>query len=221
MERMLFSDDRFFNDFKNGNQNVLTEVYRNYAPGVARFLYKGFSFKSGEKDCCFKGYRNNCDLVNAVQSTFEKAFSKNAIHSYDGTKSYESYLFSIAKNVVIDELRQKHISVADDIDPESVLNEDPDNSPEKEVLIEELRNLIIEFKSILKPEERNILQCRFNEGYSQEYTAEITGMTRARVRTLEKSVRLKALKFFGKSGYLNDKNGRAVINVMLMHIFKI
>ncbi|HNW81531.1 MAG TPA: sigma-70 family RNA polymerase sigma factor [bacterium] len=218
----MFSDDRFYKDFRNGNQAVLFEVYKNYAPKVANFLYKGFIFKACDKDCRFSGYKNNCDLVNAVQLTFEKAFTKNAIRSYDGIRPYETYLFTIAKNVVVDDLRKKRIPLTDNvIDVEAVPAESACTNPERKMLIEELKNLMAEFTAVLEPLERDVLKYRFTEGFSQDTTAEVTGLTRTMVRTLEKSIRLKALEFFSKSGYLNDVNRRMVVNIMLLQIFKI
>lgn len=221
----MFSDDNFLKEFKNRNQTVLTLVYRNYAPKLATFLFKGFRFKSKEKECCFQGYKNNCDLVNAIQNTFEKAFSAKAIESYDGIRPYENYLFTIARNLTIDEFRKKKIRIDESFNVEKIdsvcsnINAEIKKNPENNVLINELRELITKFVETIDSSEREIIKYRFEGGLSQEESALILNLTRRKVRTLEKNIRLKALAFFKNTGYLSNVK-KSGINFLFLIFFK-
>src|SRR5687768_6138410 len=89
--------------FRAGERPALEETYRFYAPVVANFLSRGFTFKSGESTLRFQGYRDAFDLDNALAETFVRAFREAARLGYDGLNPYKNYLLTIARNLSIDE----------------------------------------------------------------------------------------------------------------------
>src|SRR3954471_13952893 len=97
--------------FRAGDRRALEDVYRHYRGDVAAFLSHGFSFRSGERTLRFRGYTQPFDLNNAVQETFTRAFKQSARLGYDRVRPYTGYLLVIARNIVIDELRQSGAAV--------------------------------------------------------------------------------------------------------------
>src|SRR6185312_11870668 len=98
--------------FKKGERKALEEVYRHYVSDVANFLQRGFSFNSRERTLRFTGYAQPFDLDNALQETFTRAFRESARIGYDGLHSYRNYLFAIARNLVIDEFRNREVAMS-------------------------------------------------------------------------------------------------------------
>src|SRR5579862_8210147 len=98
--------------FKDGERRALEEVYRHYVSDVANFLRRGFSFTSRERSFRFSGYQQPFDLDNAVQETFVRGFKESARLGYDGLHSYKNYLLAIARNLVVDEFRNKEVAMS-------------------------------------------------------------------------------------------------------------
>src|SRR5688572_23850729 len=86
--------------FRAGERPALEETYRHYAPIVATFLSRGFTFKSGDQTLRFAGYAEPFDLDNALAETFVRAFRESARLGYDGINPYKNYLLTIARNLV-------------------------------------------------------------------------------------------------------------------------
>ena len=95
-------------DFRAGNSKALTEVYRFYERPLRHFVLRGFSFKSGSRDLYFRGAWSEADLDDVVQETFRRAFGERARQSFDGIRPYKNYLFTIARNAVINDLTAKN-----------------------------------------------------------------------------------------------------------------
>src|SRR3954465_12876911 len=104
--------------FRAGERKALEEVYRHYVADVAKFLQRGFSFNSRERTLRFTGYAQPFDLDNALQETFTRAFRESARVGYDGLHSYRNYLFAIARNLVVDEFRNREVAMSPFIEAE-------------------------------------------------------------------------------------------------------
>src|SRR5260370_32678632 len=117
-ERMSLLIERreLLDRFKRGERRALEEVYRHYAPELAAFLQRGFTFSSGGRPLRFSGYAQPFDLDNALQETFLRAFKESARVGYDGLHPYKSYLFAIARNLVLDEFRNREVAMSPFID---------------------------------------------------------------------------------------------------------
>ena len=204
----LFDDHVFLKKFRSGDEKVLRTVYNTYFNKVSSFLYRGFSFNSGGEACFFRGYNCNADIMDAIQKTFIKAFSDGARQDYDGMRPYINYLFTIAKNVVIDEYRKKSLKNESETDERKLFvknrEEYEKSSADRSFLNSELSELVKKFVSLLNEDEKGIVRVRFEERESQEKAAKTLGLSRMNVRTLERKVRKKALKFFEESGYLSS-----------------
>lgn len=199
--------------FRAGERRALEEVYRHYAPVIATFLQAGFTFASGERSLRFAGYRQPFDLDNALQETFLRAFRESARLAYDGLRPYRSYLYMIARNVVIDDFRRAGSSPAfadapagADLGAEP--GEDPSEpapTPEDDALRREIARLYATFAERLDERDRKFFQVRFGEGRTQEETGEAIGLTAMQVRTLEKKLRSSFVAYLNQHGYLDGR----------------
>ena len=109
----LLADNReLLNHFRRGETRALEQIYRHYAPRIATFLSRGFTFKSRDRCLHFRGYHQAFDIDNALQETFARAFSERARLSYDGLRSYQVYLLAIARNLVLDEFRSREVAMS-------------------------------------------------------------------------------------------------------------
>lgn len=209
---MLHLDPDLLQAYRNGETRAYETLYRHYVPSVAAFLRGGFSFTSQGKTCRYRGGHYGVDVDGVVQETFARAFSETTRRNYDGERPFKNYLFSIAKNLVLRELqrRERLISVdpqADDTtdylasrSPLEGLTSIP-GSPERAVADEQLSQIIREFVAGLGTEETTFFSQRFAQGMTQEATAETMGVTRARVKLLEKNLRRRFLDALRNHGY--------------------
>lgn len=94
-----------------GDETALADVYRQHSPRVVDALRLGFSFQSSGKRRRFKGFSDPLELESFVQEVFLRAFSERARLAYDGLRPFEPYLLTVARNIVIDELRRRRTAV--------------------------------------------------------------------------------------------------------------
>src|SRR3954454_2569848 len=146
---LLVEQRALLDQFRRGERRALEQVYRHYAPDVAAFLQRGFTFASGARHLRFAGYRQPFDLENALQETFMRAFKESARLGYDGLHAYKGYLLAIARNLVLDELRTREAAMRplfDEIEPGGDGDAAPvGGSVEQDVLGRELAQLYAAF----------------------------------------------------------------------------
>lgn len=202
----LFVDRReLLAPFRAGERRALEETYVFYAPTVASFLSRGFTFHSGGVLRRFRGYRQPFDLDNALAETFVRAFREPARLSYDGLNPYKSYLLAISRNLVIDELRGKEVSM-------TALSDDQGHGPleelveepraEEDLLAKELAGLVSRFVGRLRDRDQTFFRARFEESKTQVEAGLEAGLSHMQARTLEKRLRSRFLGFLHSSGYL-------------------
>src|SRR5262245_19722724 len=105
---MLLVENRALLDgFRKGDRSALERVYAAYARDVAQQLKRGFTFQSGGRSCRFHGPPSAADLEDRVHDVFVRAFSDGARLAYDGLTPYKNYLYTVARNLVIDDFRKK------------------------------------------------------------------------------------------------------------------
>ena len=200
--------------YRNGDEEAFLALYKKYATPLRRFLQGGFSFSSQGKLCRFKGTDSGMDVESLVQETFVRTFAKSTRENYDGIRPFQTYLFSIAKNLVLRECHHRdRLVVMDHLDDSSEGNSPFSNasagksihdSPERKTMNKELEQITQNFINSLSEEERSFFSFRFAKGLTQEDTAEKMGTTRARVKLLEKNVRRRFLEKLKARGYFVD-----------------
>jgi RNA polymerase sigma factor (sigma-70 family) len=204
---LLVEQRALLDRFRRGERRALEEVYRHYAPQVAAFLQGGFTFSSAGRHLRFSGYRQPFDLDNALQETFMRAFKESARQGYDGLNPYKNYLFGIARNLVLDELRSREAAMRPFFDEISGEGEGEGAAPpggdgEQDLLGRELAQLYAAFVARLAERDRTFFRHRFEEQRTQVEAGELSGMSHMQARTLEKKLRRAFLEFMQANGYL-------------------
>jgi RNA polymerase sigma factor (sigma-70 family) len=177
----LLRDDRTLLDaFRRGDEKALQQVYFAYAEEVFAVLRRGFSFSAREKQYAFNGYKTAWQLESAVQDVFLKAFRNAARLAYDGQRPFKGYLFTIARNLVMDRFRKERPGRLDvrelhDIDDREMVWERPP-SPEQIAGDRELREAVQRFVEALKTPARAFFEIRFVEGGSLEEASRRLGV---------------------------------------------
>jgi RNA polymerase sigma-70 factor (ECF subfamily) len=183
--------------FRAGERAALEAVYRHHAPDVARHLRHGFTLGRFH----FAGYSQPFDLDNAVQETFARAFKESARVAYDGLRPFGAWLFSIARNLVIDDLRERRLALEPFLQPDA---EAADAAPEEELLRHELRRLYYDFVEQLDGRERAFFLLRFEEQRTQVEAGRACGLSHMQARTREKRLRRQFLAHMQRGGYLQS-----------------
>jgi RNA polymerase sigma-70 factor (ECF subfamily) len=218
---LLIERRELLDRFKRGERQALEEVYRHYVPDVAAFLQRGFTFQSAGRPLRFSGYAQPFDLDNALQETFLRAFKESARLGYDGLHPYKSYLFAIARNLVLDEFRNREVAMSPFIDrldvsgpvevgdgndaaPSAAVSDAPSAgvSAEQEFLRNELGRLYATFVARLDERDRTFFRHRFEEQRTQVEAGQLSELSHMQSRTLEKKLRRAFLDFMQTNGYL-------------------
>jgi RNA polymerase sigma factor (sigma-70 family) len=153
------------------------------------------------------------EVDSLVQETFTRAFVPTTRANYDGERPFQTYLFSIAKNLVLRECYQRERlinveSVEDTV--QTVINypfcsrDNYGQNPEINVQNLQLKYMTEQFIDELNEEEQSFFSWRFANSLTQEATAEKMNTTRARIKLLEKNMRKRFLDMLRKNGYLVD-----------------
>jgi RNA polymerase sigma-70 factor (ECF subfamily) len=140
-----------------------------------------------------RGISDPDEQRDAVQEVFVRALSEKARMSYDGLRPYRPYLLRIAKNLMIDRARKikrrptKAEPRSGVLDVDDLIDRDaPMPEPEEDMDWRNQRRVAIRYMETLPGDLRELVQLRFVDCRSQASVAEALGITRRRVRTLEK-----------------------------------
>jgi RNA polymerase sigma factor (sigma-70 family) len=204
----LVEDRPLLAAFRGGERTALGVVYSAYAPDLFGFLSRGFRVESSGKPFWFAGYKGGCELEDAVQEVFARAFSDAARLSYDGLRPYRNYLFTIARNFIIDELRKRQrvflpIGEESSGGPDAPPLIDDAPSPEQQWLDNEVKDIVVAFVAELSGDERRVFASRFQGGMSVEATAKALQLSEFRVKRLERQLRKRFFGAMRSRGYFD------------------
>lgn len=217
---LLSSDRQLLERFRQGDRQALAEVYKAYAPAIAAFLSRGFSFSSKGRTLRFNGFHQPFDLDNALQETFLRAFSDRARLAYDGLTPYQSYLTAIARNFVLSDFRRREVAMSQVVRGAEGHEKNPEvedlqrqgasaasSGPampngETAFLKQELMGLYHSFQQDLSAKHLEYFRARFEQRLTQVEAGRKAGLSHMQARTLEKKLRKRFLKFMQARGYL-------------------
>jgi len=156
-----------------------------------------------------KMLNNPQDAEDALQETFIKAF--RYIGSFDGRSSISTWLYRIATNEALMQLRRKHpdmISIdepieKDDGEMEPVQIVDWCCIPERELLSDEARRQMDKAVNQLAPNLRAAFLLRDVEGLSTFEAAEVLGLSETALKTRLSRARLRLRELL--SAYFADR----------------
>lgn len=125
---------------------------------------------------------------DVAQEVFVKAF--HALDSFDQRRKFSSWLFKIAHNSAIDQLRRRRLDTvalettdSEQVDLVTVIADMAAESPETRMERRDLAAAIEGAVSSLRPEYREVVVLRFQEGLAYEEIAEVTGLPLGTVKT--------------------------------------
>ena len=207
----MINDPELLLSYRKGEKKAFLALYNKHAFALKKFLQGGFSFSSQGRICRFKGVDASMDIDSIVQETFTRAFIPSTRVNYDGDRPFQTYLFSIAKNLVLRECNQREKIVYLEKTKETIETHEKisfgnkdiySDNPEQNLQNMELQSITEKFVDALNEEEKKFFFFRFSETNTQEKTAELMYTTRARIKLLEKNLRKRFLDIMRKNGYL-------------------
>jgi RNA polymerase sigma factor (sigma-70 family) len=179
-------DRNLLDRFRQGEQEILAQIYRAYVRRV-ELLVRGLLRRRWRGELIAA---EQCE--DLVQEAFARAFTRRAREAFDESRDYGAYLLVIARNVVIDVLRSGRREVpANDAFIEDCLELRAANSE-----VEEQARwndpatiaLVRQYLANLSPELQLVHHQRHVLENAQVTAASALGMSRRRMRTLEKRI---------------------------------
>lgn len=146
------------------------DLYRLYSPQVLQYVMSRVSVRQEAED-----------LTNTI---FEKAFA--AMGRYEPSPAqFSTWLYTIARNVVIDHYRKRRLPIQEDADRELRRSPDPAHDPEALVLEDERRRRLRQAILELTDEQRQVIGCRFFFNLSVHEVAQAMGKTEGAIKALQ------------------------------------
>lgn len=147
--------------FKNGDEKAFELLFEKHHKKLYGFLYNLFGTKH--------------DAEEIVQDTFVKIWEKRA--DFNTSYSFESFLFTIAKNAFLNHNRKKVNRKVVESDLGLIINNQISNDTENYVLFNETRDIIQTIIDDLPPKRKEIFLLRRIEGLSRKEIAEKLGIS--------------------------------------------
>ena len=135
------------------------------------------------KDALVRLFEQRLDEKSMASDLLQETFIKVYLHINDYSKSYTfgQWVYSIARNTLVDHLRRKSGDVLLDERFRAPLATTP--SPEESVIINQTRAHFYNALEELTPEYRQVIEMRFLEEYSYEEIAEKLGRPLNTIKT--------------------------------------
>ncbi len=162
---MSRSDQQLIADYLAGDEKSLEILYSRYLKPIYSFAYR---YVGGGHDA-----------EDITQEVFVKTWRQ--IKRFDQSKSFKTWLFSIAKNAAIDFLKKKKtipFSEFENEEGENALTEalaDPNPLPQEILERADMAQVLNTAMDKLSPEYRMVLFLRYNDHFSFQEIADSLG----------------------------------------------
>jgi RNA polymerase sigma-70 factor, ECF subfamily len=150
---------------KSGDERAFGQLYDFYFEKIFRFIYYRVSHKETAEDL--------------TEDVFVKAFLRVSTVK---PESFTGWLYSIAKNIVIDHYRQKKV-ILDLTELEGILESDQNVSEETNTLMEQ--KLFMQMLRKLTPEQQIIIKLKFIEGLENDEISELIAKSEGSIRVAQ------------------------------------
>lgn len=168
----MLTDSQIIREIKDGNLEMYSELMGRYQKKIMAFVFH--MLRSAKLELLAE------DLCS---ETFYKAY--RSLHSFRETDaSFSTWLYTIARNTVLSELRKQkmtHVSLDDTL---YVPEAPPEAAPEQQVLRSEKVSMVREAINSLPEKQRSALILREYEGLDYQEIASILGQTVSSVKSL-------------------------------------
>jgi RNA polymerase sigma factor (sigma-70 family) len=176
-ESIKYSEEELVAQLQSRNQQAFSYLYDNYAGALNGIIYRLVEDKELAEDI--------------LQEAFVKIW--NNFSSYDTSKGrLFTWMLNLTRNLTIDTLRSKGYKKQNKIssDENSVSNYADNNNPVEKFDALGLRKQLIN----LKPEQRNIIDMAYFNGFTQDEIAKQMGIPLGTVKTRMRSAIIELRK---------------------------
>lgn len=149
-----------------GNHEAFAQLVEQYKTPIFNLAYRML--------------RNASEAEDAAQEIFLRAYTKLA--TYDRSRKFSTWLFSIASNYCIDMLRRRRATLVD-LDEVAFAVPSDAPGPERNALVQEQRAAIVRAINRLPDTYRLITVLRYYHDFSYDEIERVTGLTEATVKT--------------------------------------
>jgi len=162
---MDHSDQQLIADYLAGDEKSLEVLFGRYLKSIYSFTYR---YAGGGQDA-----------EDVTQEVFVKVWRQ--IKKYDQSKSFKTWIFSIAKNTAIDFLKKKKAIPFSEFENEGgenmIIETLADPSPLPTELLEKagMRQMLTSAMDKLSPKYRMVLFLRYNDHFNFREIAESLG----------------------------------------------
>lgn len=174
MPRETRSDEVLMDEVRAGSPTAFESLYDRHHRSVFTFLLRSLGERQKAEDL--------------LQETFLRVFAHR--EGWRPTAAFRTWLFTIARNLVIDQLRRRIGGPEPDTDEALETLADPGATPLQRAEAGELGERLQAAVLRLPPSQREVLLLSRFSGLSHEEIAEITGASAGAVRvTLHRALR--------------------------------
>lgn len=177
---------------KNGDANAFSELYDFYFDKIYKFVYFRVNHKESAEDLC--------------EDVFIKAWSKI---KHVNEKSFGGWLYSIAKNRIIDYYRQNK-SIVDISELENILEADENIIDHTNLQFDQ--KILMDMIKKLPPDQQIIIKLKFLEGLDNSEISELISKKEGAIRVLQHRAIQNLQKLFSEK-YIPKKVLSSEINV--------
>jgi RNA polymerase sigma-70 factor (ECF subfamily) len=193
-------DRVLLHQFRAGEAAALAEVYRQHADVLTRMLRA-----AAARGQAFVMLRSPMELENVIVEVFTRAFEPRARAVYDGQRPYEHFLMGIARNYLLELMRNRELPAGLELSAEVDAALSLERADAHEALEDrEVAELMARFRAGLGEEEGRLFDLRYVQGLTQNVAAERLGQTRIQLRRREHKLRLRVLEYLKLRGYLGS-----------------
>lgn len=164
------SDNRLIYEVLRGDAQAYGELYQRYVEEIYRYVY-------------FRSARNRTDAEDLTQMVFMRAW-KTIMKNNTDQYHFRSLVYTIARNLTIDEWRTRKVEIALEDAEEETLSH-PFTNLEQNALTSEQMDGLQKAISKLDPIMQDVIICRFANQLSHAETAKTLGITEGHVRVLQ------------------------------------
>lgn len=174
-ERKITLSSEVFLKACGGDQAAFGEIYDQFFPKIYRFIFYRVSHKEVAEDL--------------AEEVFIKAHAKLA--SLKNEKTFEGWLYRIARNEVIDYYRQKK----SDISLEEI-ELGYDSNIVDEINVSADQKLLLELIAKLPKEQHTVIKLKFLEELDNQTIAQILSKSEGAIRVIQHRAIIKLQEFF-------------------------
>jgi RNA polymerase sigma-70 factor (ECF subfamily) len=184
------SDAELAKDALGGSEAAYRELVTRYASAAVNFIYR-FT-------------RDRALAEDLAQDGFLRVYQR--LNTYDPERKFSSWFFQVLRNITIDHLRVNRLptSSLDELEEEghrAAAIDRESASPEEAAGQSELAVAMSAALAKIRPEYREVVVLRYQEGLTQPEIAEILGMPSGTVKTYLHRARKELAEILSASGW--------------------